>query len=138
MANFTDNCNAVYQKPLHAVEIMNIVHFMLRKICNKCRFHNNWCYFKQFNVKEENQNNCINSIEFDVENKTVAPVQDIETLKPLTKKIPRETIKAKYISMEVFHTFYDNYVNYKDYVKDILSTIQHNDDVSRKYTLTIH
>ena len=53
----------------------------------------------------------IKSIEIEVENKTVT--QDIETSKPLTKKIPCEAIKAKYLSMEMSDTFYDNYIEYK-------------------------
>ena len=51
------------------------------------------------------------------------PIQDIKTPKPLTRKILSETIKAKYVSMEVFDTFHDDYIKYKHYVNDILSVI---------------
>ena len=51
------------------------------------------------------------------------PIQDIKTPKPLTRKILSETIKAKYVSMEVFDTFHDYYIKYKHYVNDILSVI---------------
>ena len=51
------------------------------------------------------------------------PIQDIKTPKPLTRKILRETIKAKYVSMEVFDTFHDDYIKYEHYVNDILSVI---------------
>ena len=51
------------------------------------------------------------------------PIQDIKTPKPLTRKILSETVKAKYVSMEVFDTFHDDYIKYKHYVNDILSVI---------------
>lgn len=58
------------------------------------------------------------------------PIQDIKTPKPLTRKILSETIKAKYVSMEVFDTFHDDYIKYKHYVNDILSVILHIYDIN--------
>ena len=65
------------------------------------------------NFDEENQNYTINSIELEVENKIVTPIQDIKTPKALTKKISSETIKAN-----MFDTFYDDCIEYKHYVND--------------------
>ena len=61
-------------------------------------------------IEEENQNDTINSIKFEVENKTVTLIEDIETPEPLSKKISSETIKVKYVSMEMFDTFYNYYI----------------------------
>ena len=79
------------------------------------------------NVEKENQNDAIYVIQFEVENKTVIPIQDIETFKLLTKKFSSETNKAKCVRMELFDTFYDDYIEYKDFVNDILLAICHTD-----------
>ena len=55
------------------------------------------------------------------------PIQDIETFKLLTKKFFSETNKAKCVRMELFDTFYDDYIEYKDFVNDILLAICHTD-----------
>ena len=62
----------------------------------------------------------------------MTPVQAIKCPKPLTKKIPRETIRAKYVSMEMFATIYDDYIKHKHCVKDILSIIHQNDDIIKE------
>ena len=40
----------------------------------------------------------MNLIEFEVENKTVTPIQDIETTKPLTKKFPVRLLKLNMLA----------------------------------------
>ena len=67
---------------------------------------------------------------FEAGSKIVIPIHDIKTPQPITKTISNEINKTKYLGMEIFDTFYDDYIDYKYYLNDIESVIRHSNDIN--------
>ena len=60
----------------------------------------------------------------------MTPIHDTKTPQPITKTISSEINNAKYLSMEIFDRFYDDYIDYKYYLNDIESVIRHSNDIN--------
>ena len=60
----------------------------------------------------------------------MTPIHDTKTPQPITKTISSEINNAKYLSMEIFDRFYDDYIDYKYYLNDTESVIRHSNDIN--------
>ena len=73
----------------------------------------------------EKENDILNNNEFENISKIETPTANvIDTPKP------GFVVKSKYVTLEMFNTFYDDYIEYKHYINDILTSIRPNDEMN--------
>ena len=53
-----------------------------------------------------------------------------------SSNVHTEKIQQKFVTVELFNTFYDDYIEYKDYINDILENLKVNGNILRQLTET--